>query len=250
MAGKLFSKFTFDEGQELNEYALLVVLVVVAAVACFGSLAHSISNVLKDPYPGVPRKLHRTIRTANSLFGNIAFNPIPDMEVDRAYEIHLDLSVSKTLPELENELRSELKDDPAVVDVARIQISDEMEARLTGETFKIIVEGDEAQGGVTGGRDTHWRWQVTPTRGGTRTLHLTVSTITSVDGTPYPHAVQTFDKDISVHVTTGRRLTDWFHDNGLDIEVGSSIVGALALWEGIRKLIQKMRKKKESPPDA
>jgi hypothetical protein len=83
--------------------------------------------------------------------------------------------------------------------------AERMRARLTGEDFKIEALDSEIQP-LTSGEVTTWRWDVTPTKWGRRTLHLSVEALFIVQHRETPKTVHSYDRDITVNVTVRQRL--------------------------------------------
>lgn len=133
---------------------------------------------------------------------SIAFNAPTTLGLSESTEIQLLLSlrepVSKLKPQLTEAGRKE---------GARIQVSDEVEARLTGLGFRIEAITPETQV-VRQSATSRWRWDVEATETGSQQLHLTVSALVAVDGQGTPAAIRTFDRDIDVNVTLGQRVVD------------------------------------------
>jgi Flp pilus assembly pilin Flp len=228
------------EAEDLTEYALLLVLIALVAVGSLRIVGQAVSNVFSNAAANVviTDEFDGIRRSVRGLYpGNIAFNAPASMEVDRSYEIYLDLSGSRPVAELQRNLEQRLKTQNVVG--KKIHIAPRMEARLTGETFKVLAITDEIQA-VVPEQVTGWRWEVTPTRGGMRELHLTLSAILDVDRLqPTPYSIKTFDTRIQVHVTTRRRLTDWLHDHW---EWTVATLGAIVI--GLRRLWKKRKQKK------
>jgi len=101
---------------------------------------------------------------------------------------------------------------PGEKEGARIQVSDRMEARLSGPDFAITAITPEIQA-VSRSNITEWKWEVKPSSSGRRYLHLTLSVLLSVDGVSTPRAFHTFDKMIEVEVRWHQRVGSFFQTN-------------------------------------
>lgn len=165
--------------------------------------------------------------------GNIAFNAPQTMVLGQSYPIYLLLSPQASVQNLQQELQQQLA-GAQNLQGASIQITPEMEARLTGDNFSIAAEGNEKQL-VTGEGETRWKWDVTPRRVGTGELHLTLSVFLNVNGGPVPRSIQTFDRRITVEVTWGQRFSDFFGGHWEWILVVIIIPVAKWLWDKRRK---------------
>ena len=132
------------------------------------------------------------------------------MRLGETYPIHLLLSPRKSVQELQQELQTATHE--GTVQGAQISIAPEMEARLTGQGFEITAVTPERQT-VSAETNTDWQWDVTPKKEGTGELHLTLSAILTLNNGSIPHAIQTFDRQITVQVTWGQRLSGFVTSN-------------------------------------
>jgi len=158
--------------------------------------------------------------------GNIAFNAPTSMILGNTYGIHLLLSARHSVQQLQAELRQRVAGQD-VLQGAQISIAPEMEARLTGQSFAITAVTPERQL-VSDQQETDWQWDVTPNREGTQELHLTVSVMLNVDNGSLPRAIQTLDRQISVQVTWGQRLSGFLGTNWQWL--WAVVVAPLAAW--------------------
>jgi Flp pilus assembly pilin Flp len=230
--------FREESGQDLVEYSLLLALLGVVIVAVVKPLASEIKSTFQHVTAKLehPRDFDKITNVLDSLpQGQIAFNPQDAMEIDKQYPLYLRLSQQKPLEDLQRELQSQLKNQP--VEAHQIKIAPVMEAALECEGFSVSPEKPVTQ--AVDPRLTEWRWEVTPKRGGERTLDLRLSVIVNLDGKDYPHAIQTFERTIRVHVTPWRRVKDFTKDHW-----EWSCAGVL--WFG--RWIWKREKKKPKKP--
>ena len=153
---------------------------------------------------------------------NIAFNAPRTLRLAETADIQLLLSPVETRAQLQDRLT-------AVGDRvgARIRVTNTMEARLTGSGFEIEAITPETQA-VARNSVTEWRWEIEPTRTGTRRLHLTLSAIIDVDGASVPRTIRVFDQTLTIHVTWFDRLSGFVGDNWQWL--WTAIVVPLALW--------------------
>ena len=133
------------------------------------------------------------------------------MLLEQTHPLFLLLSPTKSIEQLEQELQQRISGNQGL-EGATIKIAPEMEARLTGQDFEIKAVTPEILA-VSGMDETRWQWDVTPTKQGIRTLHLTLSAILSINNHSSLRAVQTFDKSINVAVTVRERVTGFVSRN-------------------------------------
>ncbi len=139
--------------------------------------------------------------------GNISFNVPRSLNLHDTAMIHLVLGVEKTIDELKEVIEAEGEKIGA-----RIRVSNRMEARLSGQHFKIEAITPEVQA-VSKSEVTEWKWEVTPEKEGRQFLHLTLSALLSVEGESTPRVIRTFDRTIDVRVTWGQRTKAFFQEN-------------------------------------
>lgn len=187
-----------------------------------------------DVFSDVDRKL------ANLPLGNIAFNT-PET-IPFGEDARIELLVS--LKEAEEELRQAIR-AAGPVESARVKISDQMEARLTGLGFRIEAITPERQA-VTRGQRTQWQWQIEPNRSDTLELHLTLSALIEVDGVPATRAVRTFERTIYVEVPLVHRVTDFLAGH---LEVLLSFV-LLPVAGGVYRHVRKKKRNTVPSDDA
>lgn len=143
----------------------------------------------------------------NLEWGNIAFDTPKKMQFEEPKTIELLLSSTKSVQELQSSLKSHEQ-----IESARIQISNRMEADLSGLGFKIeaLVPQEQA---VYRGKTTQWKWEVTPTKDGNQNLYLTLSAIINVSNQKVPLVIRTFDKTIKVDVSVGQQISTFVSGN-------------------------------------
>ena len=141
-------------------------------------------------------------------FGNIAFNAPHEIDFQDTAIIRLVLGLRTPIDKLKQLIEHAVGEKES----ARIQISNRMEARLSGSTFAITAITPEKQA-VTQNSITEWEWEVKPTASGMQDLHLTLSVIINVDGTPIEKTIRTFDRHIQVKVPKGRQVVSFIENN-------------------------------------
>ncbi len=133
-------------------------------------------------------------------FGNIAFNTPKTINIDSTKTIQLKLDLKKSIDELKNTINSQEGKAGA-----QIKVSNQMEARLTGQNFSITPLTPETQA-ISSNETTEWMWRVKPTAEGTQDLNLTLSAILDVNGKAMPRKVEVFVKVIEVKVTAYQKI--------------------------------------------
>jgi Divergent InlB B-repeat domain len=139
--------------------------------------------------------------------GSIAFNVPETLAVGDTEQVQLLLSAQQPISRLKEQL-TELGDREG----ARIRVSDQMEARLTGQKFKIEAVTPELQV-VSGEGVTEWKWDIEPTEAGTLDLHLTLTAIIQVRGADRAFRVDTFDRTLEVRVPFLSQLSSFVKAN-------------------------------------
>ena len=125
---------------------------------------------------------------------NIAFNTPSSLGYGRTSGIQLRLSGAKTAEELAAAIS-----EPGARETATIKISNEMDARVTGEGFQVKAVSPERQA-VSASGVTQWNCDITPKQLGRQRLHLTLDAIVKIDNHESTYTLQTFDKTIGVNV--------------------------------------------------
>ena len=146
--------------------------------------------------------------------GSVAFNAPTEMELGEATTVHAVLSADKTLEELKAQI-SEVGEKRG----QKIELSDYMIATLTSpsEDFTIKPVGLDADGTqrVLPGRDTSWRWYVTPrSEGPGQILHLMVYSLVQDENLgPIPIPQVTMEATIVVAVPFAQRAKEFTSGN-------------------------------------
>ena len=105
---------------------------------------------------------------------------------------------------------------------------------MTGRGFAIEALTPDLQA-VTSQQITRWKWDVTPTGYGRRTLHLTLSAHIDVDGHDTPLVVRTFDREVQVGITIEQHITGFIKQNWQWLWAAVLAPMAGYLWNGRRK---------------
>jgi hypothetical protein len=140
-------------------------------------------------------------------WGNIAFDTPKIIKFEQSKVIELILSPTKSLKELQSSLKSSEQTESA-----QVQISNRMQADLSGLGFKIEALTPKEQA-VYKGKTTQWKWEVTPTKDEDQNLYLTLSAIINMSNQKVPFVVKTFDKIIKVDVSFDKRISTFIGTN-------------------------------------
>jgi len=117
-----------------------------------------------------------------------------------------------------------------------------MEATLTGKGFGIEALAPDIQA-VASTQTTRWKWMVTPTEHGPRTLHLALSAVIDVEGHETPLLVRTFMRDIQVNITVPQRLLGFMENHVELVWTGLAAPVLAYLWSRFRKRGAKLRRR-------
>jgi hypothetical protein len=154
-------------------------------------------------------ELNRIIAGAH--LANVVFNVPSTINLGDSYDLHLLLSPTKSVDELQKDLQSQIIGNQNL-EGAAVKITPMMEARLTGQNFEITAGTPETQA-VSDQTETQWVWDVKAKETGLQQLHLTLSALVTVKGSTTPFVVQTFDRRITVSVTWGQRISSFAGQN-------------------------------------
>jgi hypothetical protein len=140
-------------------------------------------------------------------FGQIAFNTPESIQLGDSFELQLLLSLRDSARQLQKRITAIGRRQGA-----RIRVSDQMEARLTGFGFDIEAITPEQQA-VSDRARTEWRWDAKGTQVGTHRMHLTLSALLNLGGERTTWTVRTFDRTLTVRVTWMRRTSRFVTGN-------------------------------------
>lgn len=195
---------TISKGFTFWEVLIVIVVIgILAAIALPNYQNYPTSNISGNP-----------IRTGeaddflkNMLPANIAFNTPKTMEVGKSHSIELFLSLNEPL-----DLLAERITEEGPVEKAEIEVSNVVEARLTGQHFKILSITQEKQAITTLGITT-WKWDIEAESNGLHKLHLTLNTSITINGEKTPRTIRTFDREIDVTVKFADRVQAFISTN-------------------------------------
>ncbi|MEO8365021.1 MAG: hypothetical protein ABI538_02320 [Pseudoxanthomonas sp.] len=139
--------------------------------------------------------------------GNVAFNTPASINIEETVSIHVALSPSEAVEALEARVQG-----PGQKVSHALQVANNMEARLSGEGFRIVPVTSERQAVSSG--VTEWIWDVTPLTVGKHQLTLTIDALINVNGETVPKTLRTFRKPIEVEVTATQRVSGVVSEHG------------------------------------
>ncbi len=166
------------------------------------------------------------------IWANIAFNAPQKVSLADKAQIQLLLSIHESMDELRGLIIAAGKKESAT-----IKVSNQMEARLTGQegSFKILKITPEEQ--AVGSIGTfEWKWEVEPLMPGVHTLYLSLIAHFSVDGVPTRKSIRTFEKKIEVEVSSGQWALQFLEKNWQWLCTTILVPAAVLLWTQRRRL--------------
>jgi hypothetical protein len=228
-------------------FSFLLGIALVAFVAGCDSSSTTVptpTTSLPNPAHTIPPTSLKVVDTiVNNLeWGNIAFDTPKKMNFKESKIIELLLSPTKSAQELQSSLKFHRQEKSEQTESARIEISNRMEAELSGLGFKIeaLVPKEQA---ISRGKTTQWKWEVTPTKDGNQNLSLAVSNIINLSNQEVPLVIRTFDKTIKVEVSVSQRISTFVAGNWQWLWASILVPLSPFLW----KWYQRMRGKKQPP---
>ena len=177
-----------------------VALLCIVGTSC-GSAALPQVGPPPTPTP-LPPSIVLVDKILNDLaLANVAFNAPKTLQLDDVAVIQLLLSMQQSVEELQEMITAAGEREGE-----SIKVSNRMQARLSGQSFKIEAITPETQA-ISGVDSTEWKWEIQPTRPGQQQLHLTLSATLDIEDERIPRTVRTFDQTIDVQVTLSQRLS-------------------------------------------
>jgi hypothetical protein len=153
-------------------------------------------GVTPSPSPEVPvPEIDRILKRLD--WGNIAFNMPDSMSLEEAKKVELLLGASHPPEELKKQIEG--KSIEGNIKIEKIQISEQMEAQLTGDGFNITRVTPERRA-VSKAGITEWKWDVRAVQPGKLRLHLILNALVKIEGLEQPYTIRTFDKEYFVDV--------------------------------------------------
>jgi hypothetical protein len=178
-----------------------------------GRTAAAATDIATDPTPeqaavALPAETDEVDALLDRLrVGNIAFNAPQTINISETIRVRALVSPDAAAATLQAQVAA-----PGEQVVAPLKISKLMEARLTGDGFRIVPITAAQQ--AVGSGVTTWEWEVTPETAGRHRLTLTVDAFVRMDGQSVAKTLRTFDHPIEVQVTAGQRIGGWLEEHG------------------------------------
>jgi hypothetical protein len=170
--------------------------------------------------------------TSNLTPANIAFNTPKEMQLGETKSIELLLSPEMLFGELAQQVM-----EPGEIVCVHIVAGDITQARLEGSNFRIEPLTPETQT-ISPEGITKWKWDIEPIHPGeAQKLHLTISAFVKTPQGTRPHAIETFDHTVTVNVTLGQRVANFFNLGStpfLSLIPLLTVAGGIGTWLGTR----------------
>ncbi|WP_166636853.1 hypothetical protein [Cognatilysobacter terrigena] len=139
--------------------------------------------------------------------GHVAFNAPQAVNIEQTVLVQLVVS-----PDASEAALRERVDGPGKVASESVQVANMMQARLTGEGFRIVAQTPERQ--LVSSGVTEWAWEITPQAPGHHTLNLALDALVPLEGQTVPRTLRTFRKPIDVQVTPRQQVTSFLDEHG------------------------------------
>lgn len=141
------------------------------------------------------------------VLGDVAFNAPEKINIEDTVSIRVALSPDQGAAAVSARI-----EEPGKRIAETLQVSNLMQARLTGEGFKIVSVTPEKQAVSSG--ITEWLWDVTPLEEGKHQLTLSMDALITVNGEVVPKTLRTYRKPIEVEVTTAQVAGNLLSEHG------------------------------------
>ena len=141
------------------------------------------------------------------VLGDVAFNAPEKINIEDTVSIRVALSPDQGAAAVGARI-----EEPGRIISETLQVSNLMQARLTGEGFKIVAVTPEKQAVSSG--ITEWLWDVTPLKEGKHQLTLSMDALITVNGEVVPKTLRTYRKPIEVEVTATQVAGNFLSEHG------------------------------------
>lgn len=172
---------------------LVIILAILGFLALF-VIPYFQDNRARSRQPSILEAADKELARLD--WQEMAYTAPERMEIGSTMIVDVALGGNKTIAQL-----IPLLENAGKAEGQRIQVSDRMEARLTGNSFEIVANTPETQL-VSTAQATKWQWQVKANNLGDQKLYLSLNALLSVNGKDTTKSVRTFQRVISVQVTS------------------------------------------------
>ncbi len=190
-----------SQSQYLRQgFTLIELVVVIAVLAILAAIAipQYIKMERRPPPTGTTSPILAAADKELAKLGwqGMAYSVPQRMEIGSTADVNLALGGNKSVAELVL-----LLENAGKAEGLRVQVTDRMEARLTGSGFEIIASTPETQL-VSTRQVTRWQWQVKAKEIGVQKLYLSLNALLNVNRKDTAMSVSTFQREIIVEVTS------------------------------------------------
>lgn len=173
------------------EFAIVLAIVAVLALVAMPRYQSYDQKIQK---PSILAAVDKELAKLD--WQQMAYTAPDRMEIGSMVTVDVVLGGNRTFAEL-----VPLFENAGKAEGQRVQVADRMEAKLTGSGFEIIATTPETQL-VSTTQVTIWRWQVKAKDLGNQKLYLSLNALLSVNGKDTAKSIMTFQREISVQVTS------------------------------------------------
>lgn len=158
--------------------------------------------------PGSTSASEKTESFTQKLFSaKLAFAMKDKANINEDIKAQLLIDPREEIKNLENQLTV----DGAPL-VKTIKVSKIVKATLTAPDFDITKITEEEQV-LSDAGPTEWLWKLSPKSSGKHEVNLSVTAVVKLDGRESKHHLRTFDKTVTVEVTSKQLIIDWLEEN-------------------------------------